>query len=582
MPRSFGLFFEPDFMKQTNHTQLRIIVLLLSLTALPSARPQVIPDVLPAVRQAAERQAEQARERAAERAQERAAERAQERAANIQNQAVERAQNAAAEQAAGQAVNQVDRAQSQAAERARERAEARADRVRDRADRAQQRMERLPEPAAEAQQRIIERLQTQEVPARAPQDASSQPGLPPQAQGNPRFQRPENNGRPANPISLLPPLPERLEVTDQSGEAAFVDISIAPNIRVLEREWVMLVNQEQRVQLEADASDVMRFLVREDDLSSVNRSVLTFRVPPDLDANDAVLDLLPENLRPFMDRNHVYQAQSGPERPAEKDTSALSIPMSSICEDPVSVGVIDSQIDLSHPAFQYRGARQAIVQQSFIDAEIASPLSHGTAVAGVLIGQGKDLRPVLPGADVYSAAVVYAQDDYRQAASAASIVRAVDWLLGQPVTVINISLTGPANRLLEQSMLTARERGIVLIAAAGNNGPFADPLYPAAYPQVVAVTAVSRDKTVYRWANQGQHIDFSALGVALPTAGRGGDIAYESGTSLAAPIVTAFAACQLFRTAGDVDRALAGLRAMAEDLGDEGRDPVYGDGLLHP
>ena len=582
MPRSFGLSCEPEFMKQPHHTQLRIIVLLLSLTVFSSARPQAIPDVLPAVRQAAERQAEQARERAAERAQERAAERAQERAANIQNQAVERAQNAAAEQAAGQAANQVDRAQSQAAERARERAEARADRVRDRAERVQQRLENLPEQAAQAQQRVIDRLQSQDVPSRESQNAGSQPRLPAVAQGNARFQRPENAGRPANPVSLLPPLPERLEVTDQSGTAAFVEISIAPDIRVLEREWVMLVNPEQRVQLEADASDVMRFLVRQDDLNSVNSSVLTFRVPPDLDANDAVLELLPENLRPFMDRNHVYQSQSGPELPPGEEPGALNLPMSSICEDPVAVGIIDSQVDLSHPAFQGRGARPAIVQQSFIDADITSPLSHGTAVAGVLIGQGNDLRPVVPGAEVYSAAVVYAQDDYRQAASAASIVRAVDWLLSQPVAVINISLTGPPNRLLEQSMASARERGILLVAAAGNNGPFAEPLYPAAYSQVVAVTAVSRDKSVYRWANQGQHIDFSALGVNLPTAGKGATIAPESGTSLAAPIVSAFAACQLFNLAGDADAALAELRAMAVDLGETGRDPIYGDGLLHP
>jgi len=532
-------------MRGLNCNLLRCTALLICVMLLPTAQTQVLPDVLPSVQKAAERQAEQARERATERARERAAERAGDRAVNLQNQALERVQNQAAEQAAGQAVNQLERVQSRAVGRS----QAQAERAGTQAEQVQQRTERLPPPAALRQGRAEERMQIQ--------------------------------GQPSRPVNLLPSLPDRLEVASQSGAPAFVEINIEPGIRVLEREWVLLITSQQRIQLEAEASELLRFLVREDSLESFGRNILTFRVPPDLDADEAILDLLPESLRPLMDRNHVYQAQSDRRRLAGTK-SGLPLPMSPVCEESLSIGVIDSLVDIGHPAFNQNATGPEVVQRRFMEGDVTSPLAHGTAVAGVLIGKGENLVPVLPNGRIYSAAVVYAQDDYRQAASALNIIRAVDWLLEQRVGVINISLTGPPNRLLQQSMITAREHGTVLVAAAGNNGPFAGRLYPAAYPEVLAVTAVSQEKTVYRWANQGDHIDFAALGVAMPTAGKDGDFTYESGTSLAAPVISAFMACQLNRSGGDVDAALSALNSMAEDLGEVGRDAVFGNGLLHP
>ena len=131
-------------------------------------------------------------------------------------------------------------------------------------------------------------------------------------------------------------------------------------------------------------------------------------------------------------------------------------------------------------------------------------------------------------------------------------------------------------------MVAAQRNGKVIVAAAGNEGPFAEPLYPAAYDGVIAVTAVAVDGSVYRWANQGDHVEFSALGVSVPTARADGSIGRESGTSLATPVISAFLACELLQQRGDIGRALDSLRTRALDLGATGRDPVFGHGLLHP
>src|SRR5690606_31679959 len=99
--------------------------------------------------------------------------------------------------------------------------------------------------------------------------------------------------------------------------------------------------------------------------------------------------------------------------------------------------------------------------------------------------------------------------------------------------------------------------------------------------EAIGVTAVARNGEVFRFANHGEHIDYAALGVDVPTARGDGGFGTETGTSLAAPVVAAFIACALAQY-DDPAEALAALDRYARDLGEHGPDPVYGRGLLHP
>lgn len=145
-----------------------------------------------------------------------------------------------------------------------------------------------------------------------------------------------------------------------------------------------------------------------------------------------------------------------------------------------------------------------------------------------------------------------------------------------------MSLSGPANALLEQVVRRLSERGMVIVAAAGNGGPKAGPAYPAAYAEVIAVTAVDRMKRPYRRAGRGEHIDLAAPGVQVWTAASVSGARPKTGTSFAAPFVTAAAALMKSAngnaTAADIQDALG---KSAEDLGAPGKDDVFGWGLLN-
>lgn len=388
------------------------------------------------------------------------------------------------------------------------------------------------------------------------------------------------------------PLSERLPVLDADGNEVFVEIRVEPGAGYLEREWIMLVNADQQQLMIRQAPALMQFLEETRVFEATNSFLLRFRVPPDLDALDIVLQLIPSSLHGLIDRNHIYSAQSeadsrsssGQNSGQPPQASVLPMPMTSVCNRQLSIGMIDSAVNAQHPAFVPGGRSMPLVTRGFIDQNLVEPNGHGTAVAGVLIGHTQGLQPLLPNATLYSASVVYAQDIYNQGTTALHLMQALDWLLSvEELQVINISMTGPPNRVLEQGVATAQRQGRILVAAVGNDGPFAPPLYPAAYEGVIGVTAVTVDRAIYRWANQGPQLDFAALGVSVVTARGDGTVGAESGTSMASPVVAAFVACELAADPlADIPRALERLKARAEDLGAPGHDPVFGHGLLHP
>src|SRR5205085_853348 len=127
----------------------------------------------------------------------------------------------------------------------------------------------------------------------------------------------------------------------------------------------------------------------------------------------------------------------------------------------------------------------------------------------------------------------------RAAGSATSIVRALGWLSGHRPQVINISLVGPPNRLVQRAIQIVQSRGIEVVAAVGNDGPAAPPQYPASYPGVIAVTAVDGAGRALPEAGKPAHLDFAAPGADMAAALPGNGYARVRGTSFAAPLAAA-------------------------------------------
>ena len=242
------------------------------------------------------------------------------------------------------------------------------------------------------------------------------------------------------------------------------------------------------------------------------------------------------------------------------------------------IGMIDTGVNIDHPALQ---GRRLQVQQIDLSNRDAAGRVHGTAIAAMLIGSVEGRVPgLLPDAELIAVEAFHARGATEQA-DAFSVANALDVLIGEDVNVINLSFSGPANAVLKRVVDAAAARGIGLVAAAGNGGPGAEPAYPAAWPEVIAVTAVDSGERVYRQANQGPYVALAAPGVNIWTAASVSGGRLRSGTSYAAPFVTAALAVERIRLPEkNVQEVTAVLFACAKDLGEAGYDPVFGHGLI--
>lgn len=192
------------------------------------------------------------------------------------------------------------------------------------------------------------------------------------------------------------------------------------------------------------------------------------------------------------------------------------------------------------------------------------PSNHGSAVVSLLTSAG---------AGPIRVADVYGSD--KAGGNALAIARALGWLVSAGSKVVSISLVGPRNPVLERAVAATQRKGVVIVAAVGNDGPAAPPAFPASYPGVIAVTAVDGQRRALIEAGRALHLDYAAPGADITGLDAKGRRIRLRGTSFAAPLV-----------AGRVAHALDkrdwrnALDAEAIDLGRKGHDEVYGKGLL--
>lgn len=249
------------------------------------------------------------------------------------------------------------------------------------------------------------------------------------------------------------------------------------------------------------------------------------------------------------------------------------------CGAPPLIGMIDTGLNPDHAVFSV-----STIEVHRVDHDApASDKMHGTAVASLLVGDPASRSPALvPGARLIAVDAFHkVRTDERM--DAFSLISALDLLAQKGVRIINLSFAGPPNNALAKHMVLLDQQDIVLVAAAGNFGPSAKPAYPAAYDQVIAVTAVDRRGQVYRRANRGEYIDIAAPGVDVWTATSISGARTRTGTSFAAPFVTAAAALLLQQAPSlSAQEVRQKLLSSARDLGERGHDSTYGHGLLVP
>jgi subtilisin family serine protease len=206
--------------------------------------------------------------------------------------------------------------------------------------------------------------------------------------------------------------------------------------------------------------------------------------------------------------------------------------------DDVLVAVIDSKIDTQHPDLS-----GVVAEEYDVVGTPASAHSHGTAMAGAIAARSK-LVGVAPKVKLLAVRAFSGSGESAESTTF-NILKSVDWAARKKARIINMSFAGPADDLLREMLAKANARGIVLIAAVGNAGPRAPPLYPAADPGVIGVTATDVDDKLMPQANRGPQVAVAAPGVEILAVAPDGKYQMTSGTSIAAAHASGVAALLL-------------------------------------
>ncbi len=306
-------------------------------------------------------------------------------------------------------------------------------------------------------------------------------------------------------------------------------------------------------------------------LDAIGQRMVTYALPDGVTGAQAIAYLEAAEPASTVGVNHVYRLQSQtPVSDPRVLPQALTNWPASGCVARIPVGLIDAVVETNQPGL----ADVRVISEHFGRTAPAAS-RHGTDVAGVLADPAR-LRAVT----IYNASVMERGQNGDAVAGADAVIRALDWLGRQNVRVVNLSIAGPRNKLLSRAVDAASDRGMILIAAAGNAGPNAAPQFPAALDPVIAVTAVDANGTPYRNATRGAYVDLAAPGVDVYVRTDKGH--FVTGTSVAAPFVTALiAGDRKLSRLGSAEAIRAELTRTATDLGPTGRDTTYGAGLVN-
>ena len=248
---------------------------------------------------------------------------------------------------------------------------------------------------------------------------------------------------------------------------------------------------------------------------------------------------------------------------------------------PIVVGMVDTEI----AAPDLLSTASIKTRRLFADTDKPASTEHGSAVAAILASKSTEtgFHGLAQGVHLRAAGVMREVAPGVNATNTLMVVQAIDWLVSENAQVINLSLGSAYDAVMASVVSKAVSAGVVLVAAAGNGGSAAAPSYPAAYPGVIAVTAIDANKQLYTRANRGDYISIAAPGVDVwVPVGKG---RYMSGTSFAAPFVAAAIAQKMaqspkVKNVQTAPNLLKTLCSNALALSAQNPSPEFGCGLV--
>jgi subtilisin family serine protease len=238
----------------------------------------------------------------------------------------------------------------------------------------------------------------------------------------------------------------------------------------------------------------------------------------------------------------------------------------------VTIAVIDSGIDVKHPELA-----NSIVDSFDALGSKEGPHPHGTGVAGAIVSHAR-LMGSAPEARILAIRAFGAAPSGAESTSFI-ILKGLNYAAAHGAQIVNMSFAGPKDTLIERGIAATAAKGILMVAAGGNAGPKSPPLYPAANPNVIAVSATDAKDRLFAASNRGSYIAVAAPGVDIFLPAPDEKYQMTSGTSFSAAYISGLAALMLERNpALKPDEVRAILMKTARDLGAPGRDDLFGAG----
>jgi len=327
-------------------------------------------------------------------------------------------------------------------------------------------------------------------------------------------------------------------------------------------------------------------VVSQQNIDALHRKLYTFRINNGQSVPDVIREVGGAGLNAAAQPDYTYSLMRDP----YESTADLGNPAQYIVKkfdlaavhrisegNDVVIALIDSRVDLKQPDF----AGRIIDSYDAGCGPDAPPDTHGTGMAGA-IASHVGLLGIAPNAKIM-AICAFGGTGATVEATSANIIRGLDYAIAHNAKIVNMSFAGPQDPALAQELQVAREKGILIVAAAGNAGPQSPPLYPGADPNVLAVTATDAHDGLFSGANQGDYIALAAPGVNVLVPAPNAKVQYTTGTSVASANVSGVAALLLAeapsRSPEDIRDILV---RTAKHLGAPGTNPQFGAGLVDP
>src|SRR5262252_6420414 len=370
-----------------------------------------------------------------------------------------------------------------------------------------------------------------------------------------------------------------------------IDIPPPTETRFVKDEVVLQIAGNVTVErLQAAVGRLGLMLLASENLAITGSTVARFRITNGRSPAEIIRALAAIQLVAVAQPNYVYTLQQrGDDAASRGDSGPKGDPAQYMLEKlkisdvhrmvrgtNVPIAVIDSEIDVTHPDLE-----GAVTKRFDAVGAPENSHAHGTGMAGAIAAH----RRLLGTAPAARLLAVHAFSTTAATAESTTfnILKGINWSVQEWARIINMSFAGPRDPSLERALKATYDKGIVLIAAAGNAGPKSPPLFPGAIPFVIAVTATDVDDKLFTAANRGKYISVAAPGVDILVPAPEGEYQITTGTSVAAAEVSGIVALLLERnpklTPADIRRILT---ASAKRLAPGERDNNFGSGLIDP